>query len=92
MTSAYDENGRFLGMRVDQLTDGPIPNEKIPYGTMKDIDPAQGINQFQNDLHNAIPYYGIRTVFHEIHGTVKQVLVMAIGGLAWTNTINTSVP
>lgn len=86
MPSVYDEDGRFLGQHVENLTDGPT-DELMgePYGTMGQVAPARGVDQFQNDMWNARPYYGLRIVWHRQFGTVEQALVMSIGGLAWMN-------
>lgn len=86
MSSVYDNNDKFLGQRVENLTDGPTDELMgFPYGTLGKVAPARGVCEFQNDIYDAIPYYGLRTVYHRVYGTVKQALVMSIGSLAWIN-------
>lgn len=86
MASQYDEDGKFLGQRVENLTDGPTEELRgEPYGTMGKVSPATGVDEFQNDIWNSRPYFGLRKVWHREHGTVEQALVESIGGLAWMN-------
>jgi len=86
MPSVYDDDGHFLGTLVQELTDGPIPNETMPYGTLGQVHPSEGVDEFQNMMWNSTPYYGLRTVWQKDHGTVEQALLRIFdGSLAWQN-------
>ena len=89
MASAYDANGNFIGTIVDNLTDGPTIEcnpKREPYGTMGKYFPSHAIDDFQRMMANNRLVYGLRTVYHRIHGTVEQALVNGIGDdLVWIN-------
>ena len=89
MTSVYNSEGLFLGRAVTSLSEGPTKAcnpKREPYGTMGQYFPSQALDEFQRDMANAKPVYGLRTVFHEEFGRVEQALVAGIGGdLIWIN-------
>ena len=93
MASKYDENGKFLGEIVENLTDGPTHelDKGTPYGVLGDtVYASRAIDEFQRMIWNISPYWGLRKVWHKVFGTVEQALLRnALGELQWTNVERT---
>ena len=88
-----DETGRVLGEYVEQLTDGPtdVLDKGEPYGKLGDrwYTRSHAVCEFQRMMWDSTPFWGMRTVWHRQHGSVRQALVRIFDGtLQWINVQN----